>query len=173
MLLSLSIWGLRSVLLALMSPQLLSCLCRHLCGKSMSPLQPGLRTGVQGSQELPKSHKFIKKIFTSGQETVILLPWRRVSFTATACLLCHQHISIPHEYSGSTMKLLFLKTMVISKPMNCVQTLFSQKKGRKNASLCSRSAWFLKVSWRWSGSLPESSLKDQTLRNNPSHFGIP
>lgn len=144
--------------------------CSAVCadihvGNSCHPQSPGSGQGCREAKELPKSRKFIKKRFASGQETaVVLLPWRRVSFTATACLLCHQHINISHGYSGSTMKWLFLKTMVIS------QTMLKRYPAKGRAG--SRSAWFLKVGWSWSGSLPESSLKDQTLRNCPSRFGI-
>lgn len=150
--------------------------CSAVCadihvGNPYHPHSQGSGQGCREAKELPKSHKFLKKRFASGQETaVVLLPWRRVSFTSTACLLCHQHINISRGYSGSTMKWLFLKTMAVS--TNYVETLSSQRNGRKNTSLYSRSAWFLKVGWSWSGSLPESSLKDQTLRNCPSHFGI-
>lgn len=155
-LISLSVWGLGSVLLALLSPQLLSCPCRHPCRNPCHPYSLGSGQGYREAKELPKSCKFIKKRFTSGQETaVILLPWRRVSFTAAACLLCHQHTNISHEYSGRAMKCLFLKIVIISKPINCVQTLFSQRKDRENTSLCSRSAWFLKVGWSCIGSLSQ------------------
>lgn len=141
-------------------------------GNPCHPHSLGSGQRCREATEIPKGTKFIKR-FTSEQETaVVFLPWRRVSFTATTCLLCHQHINISHEYSGSTMKWLFLKTMVISKPTNYIETSSSQKKGGKNTSFCSRSEWFLNVGWSWSGSLPESSLKDQTLGNCPSHFGI-
>lgn len=125
--------------------------CSAVCagirvGSQCHPHSLGSGQGCREAKELPKSCKFIKKKFTSGQETaVILLPWRRVSFTATVCLLWHQHINISHEYSGSIMKWLFLKTMVISKLMNSVHTLSSQRNSRKNTSLCRRSAWFLNL----------------------------
>lgn len=62
--------GARLCPLTLLSIQLLPCPHRHPCVKSMSCPQP------REAKKLPKSHKFIKNRFPSGQETaVILLPW--------------------------------------------------------------------------------------------------
>lgn len=113
----------------------LSCSAVHAdvrVGNPCHPHSPGSGQGCREAKELPKSRKFIKKRFTSGQKTaVVLLLWRRVSFTATACLLCHQHINVSHEYSGSTMKWLFLKTIVISKPMNYVKHYPAKRRAGK------------------------------------------
>lgn len=72
--------------------------------------------GRREAKELPKSHKFTKKRFPSGRtHQRFSCHGVRSSFRATASLLCHQHMNISHEYSGTTMKWLLLKSWAMFK----------------------------------------------------------